>query len=64
MKDPWVGDEARELWEGVKRAQREAAEYREVVGAPEDARALKEIYPGGVAEARSAAERARELSGD
>ena len=61
MKDPWVGDEARELWEGVKRAQREAAEYRELVGAPEDARAWKEIYPGGLAEARSAAERAREL---
>ncbi len=62
MKDPWVGDEARELWEGVKRAQREAAEYRELVGGPEDARAWKEIYPGGVAEARSAAERARELT--
>ena len=62
MKDPWVGDEARELWEGVQRAQREAAAYREVFGTPEDARALKEIYPGGVAEAKGAAERARELA--
>jgi len=62
MKDPWVGDEARELWEGVQRAQREAAAYREAFGTPQDARALKEIYPGGVAEAKSAAERARELA--
>jgi hypothetical protein len=62
MKDPWVGEEARELWEGVQRAQREAAAYREAFGTPEDARALKEIYPGGVAEAKSAAERARELA--
>ncbi|HET7107828.1 MAG TPA: hypothetical protein VFI38_13540 [Candidatus Acidoferrum sp.] len=62
MKDPWVGDEARELWEGVQRAQREAAAYREAFASPEDARALKEIYPGGVAEAKGAAERARELA--
>jgi hypothetical protein len=62
MKDPWVGDEARELWEGVQRAQREAAAYREAFATPEDARALKEIYPGGVAEAKSAAVRARELA--
>jgi len=62
MKDPWVGEEARELWEGVQRAQREAAAYREAFATPEDARALKEIYPGGVAEAKSAAERARELA--
>ena len=62
MKDPWVGDEARELWEGVQRAQREAAAYREAFASPEDARALKEIYPGGVAEAKSAAVRARELA--
>ena len=62
MKDPWVGDEARELWEGVQRAQREAAAYREAFATPEDARALKEIYPGGVAEAKGAAERARELA--
>ena len=62
MKDPSVGDEARELWEGVQRAQREAAAYREAFATPEEARALKEIYPGGVAEARGAAERARELA--
>src|ERR1700676_1205862 len=62
MKDPWVGDEARELWEGVQRAQQEAAAYREAFATPEDARALKEIYPGGVTEAKSAAERARELA--
>jgi hypothetical protein len=62
MKDPWVGEEARELWEGVQKAQREAAAYREAFATPEDARALKEIYPGGVAEAKSAAERARELA--
>jgi len=62
MKDPWVGDEARELWEGVQRAQREAAAYREAFATPEDARALKEIYPGGVAEAKGAAVRARELA--
>ena len=62
MKDPWVGDEARELWEGVQRAQQEAAAYREAFATPEDARALKEIYPGGVAEAKSAAARARELA--
>jgi hypothetical protein len=61
MKDPWVGEEARELWEGVQRAQREAAAYREAFATPEDARALKEIYPGGVAEAKSTAQRAREL---
>ncbi len=62
MKDPWVGDEARELWEGVQKAERETAAYREAFGSPEDARALKEIYPGGVAEAKGAAARARELA--
>jgi hypothetical protein len=62
MKDPWVGDEARELWEGAQRAEREATAYREAFATPEDARALKEIYPGGVAEAKSVAERARELN--
>ena len=62
MKDPWVGEEARELWEGVQRAYREAAAYREAFASPEDARALKEIYPGGVAEAKGAAARARELA--
>jgi hypothetical protein len=62
MKDPWVGEEARELWEGTQRAQREMAAYREAFATPEDARALKEIYPGGVTEAKSSAERARELA--
>src|SRR5579859_3676789 len=47
MKDPWSGEEARELWEGVQRAQAEAAEYKQVFEKPE--------------EARSAAERARAL---
>lgn len=61
MRDPWHGDEAKELWDGKQRAEAQAAAYREVFATAEDARALKEIYPGGVAEARSAAERAREL---
>jgi hypothetical protein len=61
MRDPWHGDEAKELWDGKQRAERENASYREAVGSAEDARALKEIYPGGVTEAKIAAERAREL---
>ncbi|HUN62704.1 MAG TPA: hypothetical protein VMU53_11975 [Candidatus Sulfotelmatobacter sp.] len=61
MRDPWCGDEAKELWDGKQKAEAEAAAYREVFATAEDARALKEIYPGGVAEAKSAAERAREL---
>src|SRR5579885_1415421 len=62
MNDPWVGEEARELWANLQSSQREAAGYRELIGTQEDARALREIYPGGVREARSAAERARELA--
>jgi hypothetical protein len=68
MKDPWSGDEARELWNGVQQAQQEAAAYREVFAKPEEARsiatearALKELYPGGVEQARAATERARTL---
>ena len=61
MKDPWAGTEARELWDGVQRARSEAAAYRAAIATPEDARALKELYPGGVTEARAAAERARLL---
>lgn len=68
MKDPWSGDEARELWDGVQQARNEAAAYREVFAKPEDARAsadesraLKELYPGGVTQARTTAERARAL---
>ena len=59
MKDPWNGEEARELWNGVQQAKQEAAAYRAAFANPEDARALKELYPGGVNEARAAAERAR-----
>src|SRR5437660_12459768 len=61
MKDPWSGEEARELWNGVQQARQEAAAYRAAFANPEDARALKELYPGGVSEARGAAERARVL---
>jgi len=61
MKDAWAGEEAREFWDGVQRARSEAAAYRAAIASPEDARALKELYPGGVSEARAAAERARLL---
>src|SRR5215475_13143154 len=42
MKDPWIGDEARELWDGVLRAQAETAEYRASIASPADAKTLKE----------------------
>ncbi len=61
MKDPWTGQEAQELWNGVQQAKSEAAAYRAAFANPEDARALKELYPGGVTEARASAERARVL---
>jgi hypothetical protein len=61
MKDPWTAEEAKELWNGVQQAKQEAAAYRAAIATPEDARALKELYPGGVNEARTAAERARVL---
>jgi hypothetical protein len=68
MKDPWNGDEARELWNGVLQARQEADAFREVFAKPEearalreDARALKELYPGGVEQARATAARARTL---
>jgi hypothetical protein len=61
MKDPWGGEEAREFWDGVQQARSEAAAYRAAFASPEDARALKELYPGGVSEARAAAERGRLL---
>jgi hypothetical protein len=64
MKDPWAGSEAREFWDGVQQARSEAAAgqaYRAAFATPEDARALKELYPGGVTEARAAADRARLL---
>src|SRR4029077_5779693 len=59
MKDPWTKEEATELWNGMQQARQEAAAYRAAIATPEDARALKELYPGGVTEARTAAERAR-----
>src|SRR5258708_17008829 len=61
MKDPWGGEEAREFWDGVQQARTAAAAYRAAIASPEDALALKELYPGGVSEARAAAERARLL---
>jgi hypothetical protein len=61
MRDGRDGEAARELWDGKQRAEKEAAAYREVFATPGDARALKEIYPGGMTEAKAAAERAREL---
>src|SRR5579863_5426206 len=61
MKDPWGGEEAREFWDGVQQARSAAAAYRAAFASPEDARALKELYPGGVNEARASAERARLL---
>jgi len=61
MKDPWTGGEAKELWNGIQQARQEAADYRAAFASPEDARALKELYPGGVNEARAVAQRARTL---
>jgi hypothetical protein len=61
MQDPWGGEEAREFWDGVQQARAAAAAYRAAIASPEDARALKELYPGGVSEARAAAQRARLL---
>ncbi|MGC1483338.1 MAG: hypothetical protein WA789_06050 [Candidatus Acidiferrum sp.] len=39
MNDPQRGAEARALWEGAQRAEKEAASYREVFAKPEEARA-------------------------
>jgi hypothetical protein len=61
MEDPQAGGEARDFWEGILRARAEGAAYRAAIASPEEARALKELYPGGVNEARTAAERARQL---
>ena len=61
MNDPWSGEEAKEFWNGVQQARSEAAAYRAAFATPEDARALKELYPGGVNEARAAVNRARLL---
>ena len=61
MKDAWNGAEARALWERVQAGESEAAAYREVFAKPEDARAIKALYPGGAAQAQATAERARLL---
>jgi hypothetical protein len=42
MNDPQRGAEARALWEGAQRAEREAASFREVFAKPEVARATAE----------------------
>lgn len=61
MADPETGAEARDLWQGVQQARAEAAAYREAFATPDEARALKELYPGGAAQAQAAAERAHAL---
>jgi len=61
MKDAWNSEEARALWERVQAGESEAAAYREVFAKPEDARAIKELYPGGIAQAQATVERARLL---
>ena len=58
MNDPWTGSDAKEFWHGMQQAKSEAQAYRAAIATPEDARALKELYPGGVTEARAAADRA------
>jgi hypothetical protein len=42
MNDPQRGAEARALWEGAQRAEREAASFREIFAKPEVARAAAE----------------------
>jgi hypothetical protein len=61
MRDPWHGDEATELWEGKQRAEKEIGAYREAFATADDAKSVKALYPGGLTEAKAAAERAREL---
>ena len=61
MRDPWHGEDATELWEGKRRVEKEVADYREAFTTAADAKAIKELYPGGLTEAKAAAERAREL---
>jgi hypothetical protein len=61
MKDAWNGADARALWDRVQATETEAAAYREVFAKPEDARAIKALYPGGAPQAQAAAERARLL---
>jgi hypothetical protein len=61
MNDAWNGEEARALWQRMQTTENEAAAYREVFAKPEDARAIKALYPNGVAQAQATAERARLL---
>jgi len=61
MKDTWNGAEARALWDRVQASENEAAAYRAVFAKPEEARAIKALYPGGPAQAQAAADRARLL---
>jgi hypothetical protein len=61
MAEAGSAEEAKEFWEGKQRAEKEAIAYREVFATPEEARALKELYPGGLNEAKTTAERARTL---
>jgi hypothetical protein len=61
MQDPHHGEEAKALWDAKQKADTEIAAYRESFATAADARALKDLYPGGLSEAQSAALRAREL---
>src|SRR5690242_12700358 len=61
MTDPWTGADAKEFWNGVQQSKQETAAYRAAFATPEEARALKELYPGGINEARAVADRARLL---
>ena len=42
MNDPWSGEQARDLWNGLQTARQEAAAFREVFAQPEQARAAAE----------------------
>ncbi|MGC2853829.1 MAG: hypothetical protein WB556_27880 [Candidatus Acidiferrum sp.] len=61
IRDPQQGEFAKQFWEDKQRSDQEIAAYREAFATPQDARAWKEIYPEGMEQARSAAERARAM---
>jgi hypothetical protein len=61
MGDPQHGEAAKQFWDDQQRSAQENAAFRESFATPADARALKELYPGGIEEAKSAAERARAM---
>ena len=61
MRDPQHGEAAKQFWEEKQRSAQEIAAYQELFATPADARAWKELYPRGIEEAKSAAERARAL---